>query len=80
METEKYFGDLINKYYNYVIMLVVYLTVLGSNPGGGEIFRTLDRLWGPPNPQYSGYRVSFSGGKGGVLLTTHSHLEPRLKK
>ena len=32
-------------------------------PGGGEIFRTRpDRLWGPPNLLYSGYRV-FPGGK-----------------
>jgi hypothetical protein len=38
-------------------------TVLGSNPGGGEIFRTRpDRPWGPPNILYNWYRV-FSGGK-----------------
>ena len=35
----------------------------GSNPGGGEIFRTRsDRPWGPPSLLYNGYRV-FSGGK-----------------
>ena len=35
----------------------------GSNPGGGEIFRTcLDRPWGPPSLLYNGYRV-FPGGK-----------------
>ena len=29
----------------------------GSNPGGGEIFRTCpDRPWGPPSLQYNGYR------------------------
>jgi hypothetical protein len=33
-------------------------TVRGSNPGGGEIFRTCpDRPWGPPTPLYNGYRV-----------------------
>jgi hypothetical protein len=38
-------------------------TVRGSNPGGGEIFRTCpDRPWGPPSLLYSGYRV-FPGGK-----------------
>jgi len=36
---------------------------LGSNPGGGEIFRTCpDRPWGPPSLLYDGYRV-FPGGK-----------------
>jgi hypothetical protein len=40
-------------------------TVRGSNPGGGEIFRTfLDRLWGPPSLLYNRYRV-FPGGRGG---------------
>jgi hypothetical protein len=38
-------------------------TVRGSNPGGGEIFRTCpDRPWGPPILLYNGYRV-FPGGK-----------------
>ena len=38
-------------------------TVWGSNPGGGEIFRTCpDRPWGPPSLLYNGYRV-FLGGK-----------------
>jgi len=37
--------------------------VRGSNPGGGEIFRTrLDRPWGPPSLLYNRYRVS-PGGK-----------------
>ena len=38
-------------------------TVGGSDPGGGEIFRTCpDRPWGPPSLLYNGYRV-FPGGK-----------------
>jgi len=38
-------------------------TVRGSNPGGGEIFRTCpDRPWDPPSLLYKGYRV-FPGGK-----------------
>jgi hypothetical protein len=38
-------------------------TVRGSNPGGGEIFRTCpDRPWGPPSFLYNGYRV-FPGGR-----------------
>ena len=37
--------------------------VRGSNPGGGEIFRTHpDRPWGPPSLLFSGYRV-FPGGR-----------------
>jgi hypothetical protein len=39
-------------------------TVRGSNPGGGEIFRSRpDRPWGPPSLLYNGYRVSFPGVK-----------------
>jgi len=38
-------------------------TVRGSNPGGGEIFRTRPyRAWGQPNLLYNGYRI-FAGGK-----------------
>jgi hypothetical protein len=38
--------------------------VWGSNPSGGDIFRTPpDRPWGPPILLYSGYRVSFPGIK-----------------
>jgi len=38
-------------------------TVRGSNPEGGEIFRTRPDLpWGPPNLLYNGYQV-FPGGK-----------------
>ena len=39
-------------------------TVRGSNPGGGEIFRTRpDRPWGPPSLIYNGYPVPFQGVK-----------------
>jgi hypothetical protein len=38
--------------------------VRGSNPGGGEIFRTHpDWSWGPPSLLYNGYWVSFPGVK-----------------
>jgi hypothetical protein len=49
-------------------------TVRGSNPSGGEIFRTCpDRPWGPPNLLYSGYRVFPRGVNSGrdVTLTPH---------
>jgi hypothetical protein len=54
----------------------------GSSPGGGEIFRTRpDRLWGPPNLLYNGYRFSLPGVKRpGCGVTTHPNLVPRLKK
>jgi hypothetical protein len=43
--------------------LATGLTVRGSNPGGGDIFRTCpDRPWGSPSLLYSEYRV-FPGGK-----------------
>jgi hypothetical protein len=48
----------------------------------GEIFRTYpDRLRGPSSLLYNGYRV-FLEGKGGrvVMLTTHPHLVPMLRK
>jgi hypothetical protein len=39
----------------------------GSNPGGGEIFRTSsDRPWGPPSLIYFGYRVIHGGKAAGV--------------
>jgi hypothetical protein len=39
-------------------------TARGSNPGGGEIFRTRpDRPWGPHSLLYNGYRVYFPGVK-----------------
>ena len=35
-------------------------TVRGSNPGGGEIFRTRpNQAWSPPSLLYGGYRVSY---------------------
>ena len=38
-------------------------TVRGSNPNGGEIFRTLpDYPCGPPSFLYSWYRIFFLGG------------------
>ena len=43
----------------------------GSNPGGDEIFRPPDRLWGPP-----GSLPGVKCGRG-VLLTTHPLLVPR---
>ena len=37
-------------------------TVRGSNPGGGEIFRTCPhQTWGPPSLLYNGYWVFHSG-------------------
>jgi hypothetical protein len=47
-----------------VTIYIMYLRLSpGSNPGGGEIFRTCpDRPWGPPSLLYNGYRVS-PGGK-----------------
>ena len=54
-------------------------TVLGSNSGGGKIFRNRpDRPWGPPSLLYDRYRV-LPGGKGSrrVTLTTHPHLDLR---
>jgi len=46
-----------------VQLLATGWAVWGSNPSGGEIFRTRPDLpWGPPSLLYSGYRV-FLGGK-----------------
>jgi hypothetical protein len=51
-------------------------TVWGSNPGGGEIFRTCpDRPWGPPSLLYDGYRL-FSGGKVQLLGLAADHSPP----
>ena len=47
----------------YLHRLATGWTVRGSNPGGGEIFRTCpDRPWGPASLLYNGYRF-FPGGK-----------------
>ena len=54
----------------------------GSNPGGGEIFRTCpDRPWGPPSLLYNGYQV-FPGVKSGrgLTLTPHPLLVPWSRK
>jgi hypothetical protein len=51
----------------------------GSNPRGGEIFRTrTDRPWSPPSLLYNWYRVSLRGKAAGAL-TTHPHLVTRLR-
>jgi hypothetical protein len=53
----------------------------GSNPGGGEIFRTCpDQPWGPPSLLYNGYRA-FPGVESGrsVTLTPRPLLVPRSK-
>jgi hypothetical protein len=54
-------------------------TVLGSNTGVGEIFRTRpDRPGVPPSSLYNGYRVSFLGVKlpgRGVDHPTPSNIE-----
>ena len=48
-------------------------TVRGSNPGGGEIFRTCpDRPWGPSSLLYNGYWF-FLGVKSGRVLTLTPH-------
>ena len=51
-------------------------TVRGSNPGGGEIFRTCpDRPWVPPSPLCNEYRLFCGVKRGrGVRLTPHSLL------
>ena len=46
------------------LRLAMGWTVRGSNPGGGEIFRTCPDLpWGPPILLYNGYRVFLGGEK-----------------
>jgi hypothetical protein len=46
--------------------------VRGSNPGGGEIFRTSpDRPWGLTSLQYNGYWISFLGVKRPSLGVNH---------
>ena len=62
--------------YLFASRLATGWKVRGSNPGGGEIFRTYSyRLRSPPSLLYNGYRF-FPGGKSGldVVLTTHPHL------
>ena len=58
------------------------LEVRGSNPGGGEIFRSRpDWPWGPPSLLYNGYKVSFPGVKRPGRGVDHPPLlTPRLKR
>ena len=63
-----------------VWLLATGWKVWGSNPCGGEIFRTPPgRPWDPPSLLRNWYRVTFSGvkrpGRG-----VDTHLAPRLKK
>jgi hypothetical protein len=56
--------------------------VRGSNPGGGEIFRTRpDQPWCPPSLLYNGYWV-FPGVRaaGAWRWSTNLHQEPKLRK
>ena len=47
-----------------VLRLATGWKVRGSNPGRGEIFRTLqDRPWGPPSLLHHGYQIAFPGVK-----------------
>jgi hypothetical protein len=56
-------------------------TVRGSNPGGGEIFRTrAGRPWGLPS-RHIGYRLAFPAAKRlGRIVNCPPRLAPRLKK
>ena len=56
-------------------------TVWGSNPGGGEIFRTRpDRLWGLPSLLHNGYRVFFGGKAAGVWSLPHTPSSAEVKE
>jgi hypothetical protein len=56
-------------------------TVRGSNPGGGEIFRTRpDRPWGPPRLLCNGYRVFSGGVAAGAWCRQPPLLAPKLKE
>jgi hypothetical protein len=56
--------------------------VRGSNPGGGDIFRTRpDRPWGPPSLLHNRYQVSFPGVEWlGCGVDHLPHLAQSLKK
>jgi hypothetical protein len=60
--------------YRYCVhRLATGWTVWGSNPGGGEIFRTRrEQLWGPPSPLYNRYRVTFPWVKRPVRGVDHT--------
>jgi hypothetical protein len=67
---------LIHKLAQSVQRLTAGWKVRGSNPGGGEIFRTCpDRPWGPPSLLYNGYQV-FPGGGGVRLGPAADHSPP----
>ena len=56
-------------------------TAWGSNPGGGEIFRSRpDRPWGPLSLLYNEYRVFPVGKAAGCDVDILTLLAPRLKK
>jgi hypothetical protein len=64
-------------------LLATDWVVWGSNPDGGEIFRTrLGRPWGPPSLLYNRYRVSPGGKPAGARRDVDHppHLAPRLRK
>ena len=68
---------------NVVGIAICYgLDGMGSNPGGVRFSAPLQiSPWGPPSLLYNGYQVIPKGKvAGGVALTTHLHLAPRLKK
>jgi len=59
-------------------------TVWGTNPGKGKRFSILlnrpDRIKGPPSPLSTCTGVPSRGQSGwGVTMTTHLHLEPKLR-
>jgi len=69
-------------YLSTFIQLARCCTFRGSNPCGGEIFRTRpDRLWNTPSLQYNGWRDSFLRKmlQGRDVDQAH-HLASRLKK
>ena len=76
------YHELVGRVAQSVERLATGWTVRGSNPGGGEIFRTCpDRPWGPPSLLYNGYRISLGVKSGqGVTLTPHPLLVPWSRK
>ena len=69
-------------YKGALIIIIIIITMRGSNLGGGEIFRKRpDRPWGPPSLLYNGYRVYFPGVKRTGRGVEHPpHPAPRLRK
>ena len=59
-------------HFNIILTSMHSDSLRGSNPGGGEIFRTRpDRPWDPPSLLYNLYRVSFPGVKWPRRGVTH---------